>query len=136
MDNQKRTWILIKLAYWLGIGADALWAVALFIPSFFGILSGNPGFDPDIQVRLIMGIGGSLMTGWTFLLIWAIRKPIERRVVILLTAYPVVIGMFVIALIGFLGGGTSNLWILIKSCILMISMTTSYILSGKIANKA
>jgi hypothetical protein len=122
---------LIRLPYWLGIGADALWSVALFYPPLFGLLTGNPDFDPDIQVRLIMGIGGTLMTGWTLLLIWAVRQPIERRFVILLTAYPVVLGLFIVSLIGYLGGMTSNLWLLAKTIVLMISMTTSYILSGR-----
>ena len=131
MDEPKKRLFLIKLAYWLGIAADALWAVALFVPQVFGVLTGNPGFNPDIQVRLIMGMGGSLMTGWTLLLIWAVRKPIQRRVVILLTAFPVVFGMFVISLIGFMDGGLSNIWLLIKTMILMISMITSYILAGR-----
>jgi hypothetical protein len=82
-----------------------------------------------------MGIGGSLMTGWTILLIWAVRKPIERRFVILLTAFPVVFGMFVVSLVGFLEGNSSNLWLLIKTPILFISMVTSYILAGKMARE-
>ena len=131
MTEQKKRMFLIKFAYWLGIAADALWAVALFVPQVFGMLLGNPEFDPDIQVRLIMGIGGSLMTGWTFLLIWAVRKPIERRMVILLTAFPVVFGMFIISLIGFLGGNVTNIWLLVKTTILIISMLISYIQAGK-----
>jgi hypothetical protein len=131
MNEQKKRMFLIKIAYWLGILADALWAVALFVPQVFAMLTGNPDFNPDVQVRLIMGIGGTLMTGWTFLLIWAVRKPIERRVVILITAFPVVFGMFVISLIGFLKIGTSNVWILFKTTILMISMITSFLLAGK-----
>jgi hypothetical protein len=131
MDTQKRETFLIKVAYWLGIGADALWAVGLLVPQVFGILTGDPDFDPDSQVRAIMGIGASLMTGWTLLLLWAVRKPIERRVVILLTAFPVVSGMFVVALVGFLNGNTFNLWILVKSSILFISMITSYLLANQ-----
>ena len=131
MIEQKKRMFFIRFPYWLGIVADALWAVALFFPPVFGILIDNPGFDPDIQVRLIMGIGGSLMTGWTFLLVWAVRKPIERRAVILLTAFPVVFGMFVITLIGFLGDDTSNSWILVKTIILMVTMLCSYRLAGK-----
>ncbi|MGB5875419.1 MAG: hypothetical protein WBH56_16985, partial [Bacteroidota bacterium] len=99
-------------------------------------LTGNPEFDPDLSVRLIMAIGGILMTGWTILLLWAVRRPIERRFVILLTAYPVVLGMFIISLLGYLDGRTSNLWILAKTVILMVSMTTSYVLSGKIRSQA
>lgn len=131
MNIQKKETFLIKVAYWLGIAADALWAVALLFPPVFAILTGNPDFDPDLQVRLIMGIGGSLMTGWTLLLLWAVRQPIDRRVVILLTAFPVVFGMFIVTLIGYLNGNTSTLWVLVKTMILMISMVTSYLLAGK-----
>jgi hypothetical protein len=131
MNTQKRESFLIKVAYWLGIAADALWAVALLFPPVFAILTGNPDFDPDLQVRLIMGIGGSLMTGWTLLLLWAVRQPIDRRFVILLTAFPVVFGMFIVTLIGYLNGNTSTLWVLVKTMILMISMVTSYLLAGK-----
>ena len=130
MNEQKKRLFLIKIAYWLGIGADALWAVGLFFPQIYGMLMGNPDFHPDLQTRLIMGIGGILMTGWTFLLLWAVREPIERRTVILLTA-SVVIGMFIVTLIGVLGGNTSSIWILIKTTILFISMVISYIISGK-----
>lgn len=131
MNTQNREFFLIKFAYWLGIGADALWAVGLFVPQVFGVLTGNPGFDPDLQVRLIMGIGGSLMTGWTMLLLWAVRKPIERRAVILLTAFPVVSGIFAVTLLGFLNGSTP-LWIIVKTIILIVFMVTSYYLAGKV----
>ena len=133
MNGQKRM-LLIKVAYWLGIGADALWAVALLFPQIFGILTGRPGFNPDFQTKIIMGMGGSLMTGWTFLLLWAVRKPIERRVVILITAFPVVFGMVIVSLIEVLYGNTFIIWALIKSTVLIIFMINSYILAGKMAN--
>jgi hypothetical protein len=76
MNNQKKM-LLIKVPYWLGIGADALWALGLFFPQLFAILTGRPDFDPEIETKLIMGMGGTLMTGWTFLLIWAVMRPIE-----------------------------------------------------------
>ncbi len=71
------------------------------------------------------------MAGWTLLLLWAVRAPIERRAVILLTAFPVVFGMFVVALVGFLDGNSSNVWILVKSVILLVSMSASYVLAGR-----
>lgn len=126
---------MIIMPYWLGIVADAVWAAALLFPSFFGFLTGQPGFNPDFQVRVIMGIGASLMTGWTFLLVWAVRKPIERRFVILLTAFPVVFGLFIVALINFLSGKASTIWILIKTVILIIVMSNSYIQAGKIGEE-
>lgn len=130
-DAVKLFWI--KLAYWLGIAADALWAVALFSPPVFGLLAGRPSFHPDLEVRLIMGIGGTLMTGWTLLLIWALRDPIGRRGVILLTAFPVVFGLFVVALVGLINGQPSNIWILCKTTLLIGSMVTSYVLARGMA---
>jgi len=131
MNGQNRNLFLIKIAYWLGIAADLLWAIVLLFPKLFGILIGIPDYNPDVQTRLIMAIGGILMTGWTLLLLWAVREPIERRVVILITAFPVVFGLFIVALIGYLDGNTSNIWILIKTSILFIAMVTSYILARK-----
>ncbi len=131
MNEQKKKMVLVKLAYWLGIGADTLWAVGFLVPPVFGILTGRPDFNPDFQTKIIMGMGGSLMTGWTFLLLWAIRKPIERRFVILLTAFPVVSGMFIISLVDVFYGNTFIIWALIKGIVLIISMTNSYILAGK-----
>ena len=135
MMNARMNLFIIRIAYWLGIAADALWAVALLVPQVFGNLIGNTDFSPDLQLRLMMGIGGTLMAGWTFLLLWAVREPIERRFVILLTAFPVVFGLFVVALIGFLAGNTFEIWILIKNTVLFISMITSYILASRVAKE-
>jgi hypothetical protein len=122
----------IKLPYYIGIAIDALWAVALFVPAVFAILISIPDFQPELIDRTIMGIGGTLMTGWTILLIWAVNEPVERRFVLLLTAFPVIFGLFIIALIGFLEGRTTNLWILIKTAILFTLMVNGYVLAGKI----
>ena len=129
--SNKHNMIIIKATYWLGIGADVLWTVGLLLPEVFGVLTGAPGFNPDMQVRLIMGIGASLMMGWTGLLFWAKRKPIERRGVLLLTAVPVVSGLFVVALVGLLGGSSFNAWIVLKTIVLFIAMVLSYVLAAK-----
>jgi hypothetical protein len=127
--------LLIKGPYWLGVGADALWAVALLFPPVYGIMTGRPSFNPDLQFRLAMGVGGTLMAGWTCLLLWAVRQPIERRFVILLTAFPVVFGLFVVALVGVLKGNTFGIWILVKTSVLFVSMIASYMVAGKVARR-
>jgi hypothetical protein len=44
------------------------------------------GFDdPSGSYRFAMGYGASLMLGWTVLLLWAYRRPLERRFVGALT---------------------------------------------------
>ena len=81
-------------------------------------------------MRSAMAIGGILMAGWTVLLLWAVRSPVERRFVILLTA-GVVAALFVLTLADFLKGNTRVGWILIKCLVLFLAMLTSYVLAGK-----
>lgn len=131
MEEQNRRMLFIKLAYWLGILADGLWALGLFFPQIFGMMIGRPEFHPDLQTRYIMAMGGTLMTGWTLLLLWAVRKPLERRFVSLLTAFPVVLGMLMISLVDFMHGNVFIFWILIKCMALIILMIRSYILAGR-----
>jgi hypothetical protein len=40
-----------------------------------------------------MGLGASLMFGWTILLAWGYRKPVERKGLLLITAFPVISGI-------------------------------------------
>lgn len=77
-----------------------------------------------------MAMGGVLMAGWTVLLLWAVRRPIERRFVILLTAL-VVAALFLLALVNVLKGNTNEYWILIKCLVLFVAMLTSYSLAGR-----
>jgi len=135
MSAQSGRLFLIRIAYWLGIVADALWAIALFVPQIFGMLTGIQDFNPDLQFRLTMAVGGTMMTGWTVLLMWAVRQPIERRFVILLTAFPVVFGLSIVALVEVLQGNTFQTWILIKNSVLFVSMIGSYILAGRVAKE-
>lgn len=129
-----RLW-LIKFPYWLGIAADALWAVAMLFPPIFGVLTGADDFSPGWQLQSVMAIGGILMAGWTVLLVWAVRRPIERRFVILLTAL-VVAALFLLTLIDVLAGHTNQYWILFKCLVLFVAMLTSYSLAGEIDRKA
>ncbi|MDP1678206.1 MAG: hypothetical protein Q8L88_15220 [Bacteroidota bacterium] len=131
MKDLKEKLGLIKTAYWLGIIADAIWAIALLCPRIFGTLTGSPDFNPNLQFRLVMSIGGILMLGWTILLIWAVQKPIERRFVILLTAL-VVAGLFIVSMIGYLNGSSENLWILVKCAVLFVFMIMSYLKANNI----
>ena len=91
------------------------------------VLAGNSGRWP---MRSAMAIGGILMAGWTVLLLWAVRSPIERRFVILLTAL-VVAALFVLALINVLQGNSSESWILVKCLVLFVTMLTSFILAHR-----
>ncbi len=120
-------------AYWLGVIVDGFWALALVCPPLFGLLTGRPDFEPDLRFRLTMGIAASLMAGWTLLLAWASRNPVERRGVLLLTACPVITGLAVVTVVGIVSGGASNYWILGKLVLLFGFMLTGFHFGNQLA---
>lgn len=89
---------LLRIAYWLGAIFDALTIIPMLIPSIGGKMFGISNFAPGVDYKYAMGIGASLMLGWTMLLIWADRKPKERSGIILLTVFPVLTGLFIFGL--------------------------------------
>ena len=125
----------MKAVCWAGVAADALWTLALIFPGFFGFLTGRPGFEGDVTMRQVMGIGASLMAGWTLLLAWAARNPIERKGVMLLTFCPVITGLFIVALTGVMTGSAAGTWILVKLAVLGPGMCVGYYLGSTIARE-
>jgi hypothetical protein len=84
---------LLRVAYWVGAMLDGLVLVPMLVPAVCAAMFGIPNFQPGPDYRYATAVGAALMAGWTVLLIWADRRPLERRGVILITAVPVVIGM-------------------------------------------
>ncbi len=89
----KRKILFIRICYWIGAILDAATLIPMLSPEIGGRMYGITGFNPGIEYRYAMGLGASLMLGWTFLLLWADRKPVERRGVLLLTVFPVLTGL-------------------------------------------
>ena len=85
-------------------------------PDLFAATNGLKDFHPGLEWRFAMGMGASLMLGWAALLLWADRKPLERKGVLLITVLPVVLGLalneIVAVLAGFLPTATTiPVWI-------------------------
>ncbi|MFA6010806.1 MAG: hypothetical protein WC799_12550 [Desulfobacteraceae bacterium] len=111
---------------WLGAAADAFWTVVFLHPPLFAFLTGKSHMQFDINLRLMMGGAASLMAGWTLLLIWTAKKPIERRMVMLFTAVPVLVGLIATTVTGIVNGNSSSIWILVKCGLLTIIMLVGY----------
>ena len=83
-----------RLAIFPLVGAvlDAAAAVILLSPR---VASLALGIDVPVtrQLDYAMQTGGALMIGWTVLLVWTARRPVERRAVMLFTIFPVVTGL-------------------------------------------
>ena len=74
---------LLRTAFIAGAVTDALAVVPMLVPPLARLLW---GFDAgDGPYRFAMGYGASLMVGWTGLLGWAARRPVERAFVAALT---------------------------------------------------
>jgi hypothetical protein len=87
--------LLVRVAFVLGAATDGLAVVAMVIPRVGTALFGGGSSRTGPEFRYAMGIGASLMAGWTVLLLWAAADPLERRAVLLLTVFPVITGIVI-----------------------------------------
>lgn len=71
----KREVLWLRVSYWVGAVADF----------GIGVLTLVPGRMGETEFRYPMGLAAAVMFGWALLLIWADRRPLERRGVLLLT---------------------------------------------------
>ena len=121
MSNKIR-WL--RISYWTGAIVDAYAAFRWMFPEMF------PGSSADTGYNLGMKWGVALMLGWTLLLIWADRKPFERKDILVLTVCPVIVGLMITSMITFASGvGTIGALILNLSIMttLAVLMTFSYL---------
>ncbi len=90
-ENQRIKFL--RISYWAGAIFDALVIIPMLSPKVASVAFGIPNFNPGSDYRYAIYIAASLMLGWVCLLIWADRKPVERRGVLLLTIFPVLTGL-------------------------------------------
>ena len=90
----------LRVSYWAGAILDLLAAASMLSPTLFAATNRLSDFHPTIEYRYAMGMGASLMLGWTVLLLWADRKPLERKGVLLITLVPVVVGLVANEVVG------------------------------------
>jgi hypothetical protein len=83
----------LRFSYWVGAIVDLAAGVQMLFPPLFAFGMGLKDFSPGANYRYAMGMGAALMFGWTALLLWADRKPVERMGVLPLTVVPVIAGL-------------------------------------------
>ncbi|MHA1212822.1 MAG: hypothetical protein ACTSSH_10205 [Candidatus Heimdallarchaeota archaeon] len=142
--NEKKdySWklICIRIVLWIGIAFDFISALATtiymlsptdtFINDIFGY---SPISDITIS---ILAFETSLMWGWTALLFWADRKPLERRGVLLLTAFPVVAFMLSFNAVGFsMGNPFIPIFIFVIQPILLVLLGSAYFFAAQLTKQ-
>ena len=79
--HRKIRWL--KTSCLAGAVADFGVGVLILIPSRMG----------QAEITYPMGLAATLMFGWTVLLLWAYRKPVARKGVLVITIFPVITGL-------------------------------------------
>lgn len=97
---------LLRTAFAAGAVTDGLALLPMLIPPLASLLWGFE--DVSGAYRFAMGYGASLMLGWTVLLMWAYRRPLERRFVAALTVL-VIYGLVVTEIVA-VASGRLALW--------------------------
>lgn len=122
----------LRISYWIGAVADAAAAAVMLSQAILAHQSPLTAYVPEIPYRYAMGLGGSLMLGWTLLLVWADRRPLERRGVLLITNV-VIVGLLVTDIsavqVGFVSP-SAMAPLLILQVLLIIVFTGSYVRAG------
>jgi len=77
--------LFLRISYWAGAILDAIAFLIMIFPSLFALNNGLKNFHPGVEYRYAMGMGAPLMLGWIILLLWADRKPVERKDILLIT---------------------------------------------------
>ena len=117
-EASKRKILWLRASYWIGAVADAVVGIRMLMPEAMG----EAGF------RYAMGTSASLMFGWTLLLIWADRRPVQRKGILLITIFPVIPCLMAAAVYSVLDGvfpvaRAVPLWILGASAICLMGFS-------------
>jgi hypothetical protein len=100
--NNRVLWL--RVSYWTGAIIDALACIPLINSDVWAAINHVSNFHAGWDFRYSQAFAAAFMAGWTVLLVWADRKPIERRGVLLITVFPVIVGLNSARYILYLGG--------------------------------
>lgn len=84
---------MLRISFLLGAITDGLAILPMAFPRIGSAIFGGDYTRLGAEYRYAMGIGASLMAGWTALLFWGAVNPFERRDILILTLFPVIAGI-------------------------------------------
>jgi len=84
---------MLKIAFWIGAITDGLAAVIMIFPELGAYFFGHENVQITPEYRYALGMGAALMVGWTVILIWGSLNPLERKGILVITVFPVILGI-------------------------------------------
>lgn len=80
----------LRISYWVGAVLDGVVGLTMAAEAALGVPSPLTHYVPEPPYRYAIALAASLMLGWTLLLLWADRQPVQRRGVLLITNVAIV----------------------------------------------
>ena len=93
----------LRISYLAGASLDGIAGLIMLVPPLFALNNRLTSFSASADFRYAMGMGAPLMLAWTVLLLWADRRPVERRGVLPITVL-VILGEVVNEILGVRAG--------------------------------
>ena len=125
---------LLKFSYVIGAVLDLLVAIQMFLPLVFAATTGIGPFSPGSDYLYTSYMSGVMMIGWATLLLWGYRKPVERMEILLITTFPVLVGLMISdilsAMAGFFPWLTAVVYLLIQAFLVTL-FVISYLLNRR-----
>ena len=120
---------ILRIAYWAGSIADLVFGLLLIaFPSLslkiYGI---NTELSPVL--RFWMAYAGAAILSWTAFLVWGLGQLEERKFIALATVF-VVLGFFIIEIIGIIFGTVSTINMVIVALLAMQLVLVALLLVG------
>lgn len=109
---------LLRTAFLVGAVTDACAVVPMLSPRMASLLWGFR--DTSGPYRFAMGYGATLMLGWTALLLWAWRRPLERAFIAALTVF-VIYGLALTEIVAVVAGDLPP-WRMVPTWILQATL--------------
>lgn len=110
----------LRSAMIVGCIVDAVMVLIFSVPILRIIIFGeNSLYHTDLYewaMRLVASVGA----GWTLLLFWAALKPFERKDVLILTVFPLLLGSYLSTFLGYLAGAVSIQFLILFSIITLV----------------
>ena len=136
----RKSVVWLRASYWAGAVVDGIAAIVLFcwdvFPGFASSIFGKADMlSPSFQS--LRWSFATLVLSWTCLLLWADRKPLERKGVMFLTIFPLAVLLFGRRIYVTLTGQHATPFILFTlfEVLLLLFFVFSYHVSGDAAGK-